>query len=116
MARTTLEVIHQHSENLMSKNIEAVMADFTEDSIMISPQATIKGLAGIRANFEATIKNILTPDVKAEVLLEKAEGNIGYCLWRAEGDRFSIPFATDTFVVENDKIMAQTFAAQVVKK
>ncbi|MBR2742996.1 MAG: nuclear transport factor 2 family protein [Clostridia bacterium] len=116
MARTTLEIIHQHSENLIGKNLEAVMADFAQDAVMISPQGVLKGYDALRANFEGTIKNLLTPDAKAEILLEKAEGKIGYCIWKLESDHVSIPFASDTFVVENDKIVAQTFAAVVKKK
>ncbi len=116
MARSTLEIIHDHSVNLIGKNIEGVMADFAQDAVMISPQGVLKGHDALRANFEGTMKNLLTPDAKAEILLETAEGKVGYCIWKLESDRVSIPFATDTFVVENEKIVAQTFAATVVKK
>jgi len=37
----------------------------------------------------------------------ETHGDIGHLLWKAEP---FIPFATDTFVVRDDQIVAQTFA------
>ena len=116
MARTVEQIVKEHTDKLLARDLDGVMADFTEESFMISPQGIVKGLDALRAHFAGTIQGVLTPDVKAETLLIRTEGNIGYCIWKADGDRFSIPFATDTFVIENDKIMVQTFGAAVNKK
>ena len=116
MARTVEQIVEEHSANLVAGDLEAVMSDFCEESFMITPQGIIKGLDALRTHFDNTIKYVLTPDVKTQNVLVRAEGNIGYVIWKAEGDRFSIPFATDTFVIENDKIMVQTFGSVVNKK
>jgi hypothetical protein len=44
------------------------------------------------------------------------EGDHAYILWTAETADNSYEFATDTFVVRNGKIVAQSFAAKVKPK
>jgi hypothetical protein len=41
------------------------------------------------------------------------EGEVAYILWSGHSPFYNAPFATDTFVIRNGKIVAQTFAAQL---
>jgi hypothetical protein len=44
------------------------------------------------------------------------EGEIAYIVWLGESEKIKIPFATDTFVVRDGKIVAQTFTPQIENK
>ena len=44
------------------------------------------------------------------------EGNYAYILWSAETADNSFEAATDTFVVQNAKTVAQSFAAKITPK
>jgi len=44
------------------------------------------------------------------------EGEIAYIVWSAESQRYRIPLATDTYVIRDGKIVAQTFAARLEPK
>jgi hypothetical protein len=44
------------------------------------------------------------------------EGDYAYILWSAEKADNSYEAATDTFVVQNGKIVAQSFAAKITPK
>jgi hypothetical protein len=44
------------------------------------------------------------------------EGEIAYILWSGSSPQCNAPFATDTFVIRDGKIVAQTFAAKLEAK
>ncbi len=45
------------------------------------------------------------------------EDNIAYLVWHAESDGYKVPFASDTFVFdEDDKIRVQTIAFVLQEK
>jgi hypothetical protein len=44
------------------------------------------------------------------------DGDYAYIVWTAETADNSYEFATDTFVVRNEKIVAQSFAAKIKPK
>jgi hypothetical protein len=47
---------------------------------------------------------------------QSVEGDYAYILWNAETPDHTYDAATDTFVVRNGKIVAQSFAAQITPK
>jgi hypothetical protein len=58
----------------------------------------------------------LPPGSPIEMSEQIVEDDIAYIVWSAESKKLKIPFGTDTFVMRDGKIVAQTFAAQVEKK
>jgi ketosteroid isomerase-like protein len=91
--------------------VDALVSDYTEDSIMFTPNGPIKGLAGHRAFFEAFLKNS-PPEMLAaiKIIRQDFDGEVAYQTWSAE------PFvllATDTFVVRDGKIKLHTWAAKM---
>jgi hypothetical protein len=106
----TKEVLEHHWEAFIQNNMEAVMADYTEESVLITPDATFKGLEEIQKNFEAAYKNF--PKDKTTFQLNKSviAGEVGYILWQAKTPAFDLTYATDTFVIRDGKIISQTYA------
>jgi hypothetical protein len=51
-----------------------------------------------------------------EISTQIVEGEIAYIVWSGESETLRIPFATDTFVIRDKKIVAQTFTPQMEKK
>ena len=101
--------VNHHLESVGTKNLDAIMQDYSEDSILVTPDVSIEGLDGIRGFFEAFLPG-LTPEIMANFAVDRAaiHGEWAYIVWNA-GD--SIPLGTDTFMVQNGKIKFQTFAA-----
>ena len=104
---STASVITRHL-NAIPYGIDAILADYASDAVLISQDAVFHGPAEIRVFFEAFMANV-SPELLAAFAVTRLEthGDVGYILWKA--DPF-IPFATDTFVVRDDRIVAQTFA------
>ena len=102
-------VLNHHLESVETKNLDAIMQDYDEDSILVTPDVSIEGLDGIRGFFEAFLPG-LTPGIMANFAVDRAaiHDELAYIIWNA-GDE--IPLGTGTFIVQNGKIKFQTFAA-----
>ena len=96
-----------HHLGAFSDGIEAVLSDYTERSVLLTPAATHRGLQSIREFFEAFLKGASPEFWDAFKLGTQAvEGDIAYLTWSA--DPF-VPMATDTLLVRDSKILVQTF-------
>jgi hypothetical protein len=89
--------------------VDAIMQDYTDRSILITHDATYRGLAEIRGFFAALFA-ALPAGFFDELKMNRQEiiGEVAYILWERKPQ---IARATDTFVVRNGKILVQTFAA-----
>ena len=114
----TKEVLDHHWKAFIQNDMEAVMADYTEESVLITPDKTFKGLDEIRKNFENAF--VTFPNNQTSFQLNKSviDGDVGYILWQAKTPSLNLSYATDTFVIRNGKIVSQTYAgvADALKK
>lgn len=106
----TKKVLEHHWQAFTQNNLEAVMADYTEESVLITPNATFKGLNEIRKNFENAF--ITFPRDKTSFVLSKSVINrdVAYILWQAKTPTLNLTYATDTFIIRDGKIIRQTYA------
>ncbi len=98
-----------HHLQALGQGTDAILSDYTENSILFTPNGPVRGLGELRTFFEAFISNLPSGMMEAfEMVRQDVDGEIAYILWKAEP---FAPLGTDTFVVRNGKIMVQTFAA-----
>lgn len=98
-----------HHLQALSEGIEAIISDYNEQSVLFTPEGPIYGIEGIQSFFENFLNNSPQDLLEAITLVRQdIDGEIAYIIWKAEP---YIPFATDTFVIRNEKISVQTFAA-----
>jgi hypothetical protein len=114
---STEEVLARHWRDFQAGDVESILKDYAPDAMVITAQATRKGVAQIRAAFETLFAEIM-PAKTSTAKLEKevVEGELAFILWSGSSDKYKIPFATDTFLVRGGKIVRQTFAAVMEKK
>ena len=104
---STAEVLQNHLR-AATIGVDAVMQDYTERSILITHDATYRGLAEIRGFFTALFQGLPAGFFDAmKMHRQEIVGEVGYILWERNPQ---IARATDTFVVRNGKILVQTFA------
>ena len=108
-ASQTEAVLGHHLESFGSKDVNAIMEDYAEDSVLVTQDASFEGIAAIRGFFEAFMPGI-TPEILANFTMDRqvVHGELAYIVWNAGN---LIPLGTDTFVIRNGKIKFQTFAA-----
>ena len=97
-----------HHLQAIGEGIDAIMGDYTDSSVLFTPQGPLTGLEPIRAFFDGFLRTS-PPELLRAMMVTRQDirGEIAYILWKA--DPF-IPLATDTFVIRDGKIVVQSFA------
>jgi hypothetical protein len=106
----TQQVLDHHWTAFQGNDLEGTMADYTEASILITPDRTYTGLSEIRENFVNAFAAF--PKDSSTLKLDKslAVQDVGYIIWQATTPKFKLSYATDTFIIQNGKIVRQTYA------
>ena len=109
----TQHVLENHMTAVDSGDLDAIMADYAEDAVLLTPEGTYRGHVQIRPVWEQLLMDVFTKDANFTMVRETVEGDIAFIVWSLESDRVRIPLATDTYLVRNGKIIVQTYAAVV---
>jgi len=109
------QVLQSHLQAIGSGNIDALMADYTEDSVFITPNGSFVGLDAIRREF-TNLLAAFPPGSTFNLMGQQVHQDTILLLWSGESDVLDIPFAVDTFVIKQGKILLQTFAGQMIPK
>lgn len=101
----TEATLKRHVDALMSGDIDSIMSNFTDESVVFMPDGKLEGLAEIRSDTVIFLKN--NPPETIEVVRQDIAGEFVYLLWKSETSRI---LTAETYVIRNGKILAQTFA------
>jgi ketosteroid isomerase-like protein len=113
---STSDVLGHHLQAFGNGDLEGVMADFTDDSVLFTPSGPLEGLDAIRGMFVALLEEFGKPGMSIEMLQQDVEGDCAYIVWKAETADNVYEIATDTFVVRGGKIAYQSFCGKIVPK
>jgi len=114
----TSTVMQRHWQALVRGDVAALAADYAEDAVLITGAMGItKGRAAIMDLLTMFVTAIIPPASTVFTLdLTLAEGSLGYLVWKAESTTHRIAFSSDTFVIEDGRIVQQTSAGSVDTK
>ena len=113
---STNDVLERHLKSFAEYNVDDVLADYSSDAVLFTPTGPLKGPDAIKPLFQAPVSEFAKPGSSFTMQQRCVEGDRAYILWSAETADNSYEFATDTFVVRNGKIIAQSFAAKIKPK
>ena len=103
----TTEAVIQNHLRASTIGVDAILEDYTDDSVLVTHDATYRGPAEIRRFFTTLFKDLPEGFFKTmKVNREELVGDHAYILWERQP---IIARATDTFVVRGGKILFQTF-------
>lgn len=114
VAPTTQDVLTHHSSAF--GDIDSTMADFTAESKLFTPEGLLRGPEAIRGFFKKLFEEFAKPGASFEMLRQEIDGDTAYIVWRAETADNRYELSTDTFIVQNGKIVTQTFVAKLSPK
>ena len=95
----TETTLKHHLKAFLEGNIEELMADYTEQSVMIFESKLIQGIDNIRAFNSDVFENIFPPGSGYELKHSQVVGDIAYIVWSGSTDKLSFKLGTDTFVM-----------------
>src|SRR5215471_20783583 len=114
--KSTKEVLEHHQEALKQSDINGVMSDYAPDAVLFTKDGILKGSEAIRHLFEMFIVEFAKPGTTLNRKQQLVDGDYAYVVWTAETTDNVYEMATDTFVMSEGKIVAQSFSAKVTPK
>ncbi len=112
--KSVVDVFNRHFAAFTSGDIEAVLDDFTEESVVVTLDGVFVGLNRIRLVFGALLAEFGnidrgdSPGFTIDTL--RVHGDTLFIAWHAQSQFNTFPFGTDTFVCQGGKITRQTIA------
>ena len=116
VAATTQDVLTHHLNSFGDIDIVATMADYTAESQFFTPNGLLRGSEAIRRFFVGLFEEFAKPGMSFEMLGQEVDGDTAYIVWKAETADNRFELGTDTFIVQNGKIVTQTFAGKISPK
>jgi ketosteroid isomerase-like protein len=105
----TETVVRHHLQALLEqKGVDAIVSDYDDDARFFTEAKIYRGRREIHGFFEGFIASLPAEAIENFTLRAlSADREVAYITWSVGSD---IPLGTDTFVVDNGKIVSQTFA------
>jgi hypothetical protein len=106
MARTPQEVFAHHGQALAAGDLDEIVADYAEDSVVITSAGVARGRDEIRNVFVRLLDDLPNAvwDLKTQIL----DGDVLFLEWAANSAVNRVDDGVDTFVFQDGMISAQT--------
>lgn len=112
----TERVLNHHLQSFGAGDVDAIMADYTHESVVVLPNGILKGKDQITGLFKALVSEFSKPGMTFNLTNTKIDDHLAYITWNAETQDNVYKFATDTFIIKGGKITHQTIAFDVMPK
>ena len=113
---STKDVLDHHVKCFGEGNLAGILSDYAPDAVLFTPTGPLKGADAIRPMFHAMLAEFGKPGTAFSMKHTSIEGDYAYVLWTAETADNVYELGTDTLVVRNGKIVAQSFAGKITPK
>ncbi|MGY1643577.1 nuclear transport factor 2 family protein [Geodermatophilus sp. SYSU D00703] len=105
MARTPQEVFQHHVEAIGAGDVDAIVSDYAEDAVLITPDQVVRGRDGIRQLFTGLLGDL--PDAAWDMPTQVFVDDVLFLEWSAVAEKARAE-GVDTFVFAGDTIRVQT--------
>jgi predicted SnoaL-like aldol condensation-catalyzing enzyme len=113
---STKAVIDERIQRFRQGDSAGILDDYSEHAVMFTPFRLLKGRSEIKRFVPGSAVEVAKPGSSDTVHTTIFEGDYAYLVWSAETVDNSYQLATDTFVVQDGKIVVQSFAAKISPK
>jgi ketosteroid isomerase-like protein len=113
---STEDILDNHLKAFGRGDLNGVLSDYAPGAVFFTKNGALKGVDAIRPLFETLIAEFGKSGATFNMKKQLVEGDYAYILWTAETADNVYEMATDTFVVRDGKIVAQSFTAKATTK
>ena len=113
---STKEVLDNHLNCFGKGDLNGILSDYTPGAVLFTADRLLKGTDEIRPLFQGMIAEFGKPGAVFSMKQQFVEGDYAYILWAAETADNVYEVGTDTFVVRDGKIVAQSFTGKITPK
>jgi hypothetical protein len=116
LTRETTEILDRQNLYFVKGDVDELIKDFSEQAMLFTPDGVLEGIDSIKKFYTDVTTNVLPPGSDFKISRQEVRGQTAYIVWSAESKNYRFPLGTDTFVMKDGKIIAQTFAAKIEPK
>jgi ketosteroid isomerase-like protein len=113
---STKDVLDHHLKCFDEGDVEGILSDYAPSAVMFTADGSLRGVDAIKPLFQAMVAEFGKPGATFTMKQQFVEGDYGYILWSAETADNVYELGTDTFVVQDGKIVAQSFTGKITRK
>jgi ketosteroid isomerase-like protein len=113
---STKDVVDNHVKCFGKGDLMGILSDYAPGAVLFTSDGPLRGSDAMRPLFQAMIAEFGKPGAVFSMKQQSVEGDYAYILWTAETADNVYEVATDTFVVRDGKIVAQSFAGKITPK
>jgi ketosteroid isomerase-like protein len=113
---STKDVLDHHLKCFEEGDLEGILSDYAPGAVLFTSDGPLKGTDAIRPLFQALVAEFGKPGATFRMKQQFIDGDYAYILWTAETADNVYEVATDTFVVREGKIVAQSFTGKVTPR
>lgn len=113
LSKESENVFLNHLQSFASNDLEALMSDYTDASVLITHDKTYSGKKEIRSFFVELMNHF--PKENSSFSLDKlvVKDELVFIVWHATTPTLEVLLGTDTLLIKRGKIQQQTFAGQL---
>lgn len=116
MSKPILEVMNHHMTCLARGDVDGIMEDYTDRSILFSTDGVLEGKADIRTFFTNLTGAILPSGTNFRMVRQDVRGDTVFLNWQADTHALRVHLGVETLVIRDGKIATHTFAAAIEPK
>lgn len=113
---STKDVLDHHLKCFGQGDLRGILSDYAPDAILFTPAGPLKGEVAIRSLFQAMLAEFGKPGGAFTMKQQFIEADYAYIHWSAETADNVYELGTDTFVVRDGKIVAQSYTGMIKPK
>lgn len=105
-AASTEAVIDRHNAVVAAGDLDAIIDDYSEDAVILTPEGVRTGHSGVREFFGEILERLAGMDL--DIVNTRSSGDYLFLEWVGRSPEKAVSDGVDTFVVENGKIALQS--------
>jgi hypothetical protein len=112
--RTPQEVFTHHGQALGAADLDAIVADYSDDALFITPAGVKRGKEGVREGFVQLLADL--PDAVWDLPTQVYADDVLLLEWKADARTNRVDDGIDTFVFRDGLIRVQTVRYTLISK
>lgn len=113
---STRSVVDRHLKSFFDGDLEGLLSDYAPGALFFTQNGPLRGTDEIRPLFASMIAEFAKPGAAFNLRQTYVEAGYAYILWTAETADHVYELGTDTFIVQNGRIVAQSFTGKVTAR
>jgi ketosteroid isomerase-like protein len=113
---STEDILNHHLECFDKGDLDGLLSDYTEVSVLELPHTQLRGLEKLRKAFTAMFEEFGKGTSSFEMKRTSIHGDHAYLFWKAQTEDNDYHIGTDTFHIQDGKILYQTFSAHITPR